>query len=79
MKMVRFEVPDSPGAMGDLTYILGKARIALESMDVSKPAGALVVTIVLKDERHAIEVIKNNGFKILEGESKVASVIVARR
>ncbi len=77
--MVRFEVPDSPGAMGDLTYIFGKARIALESMDVTKPASALVVTIVLKDERHALEVIKNNGFKILEGENRMESVIVARR
>jgi len=67
MKEISIITDDRVGLLADISYILGKAKINIESIAASAVGGKAVLSIVVKDYDRAKSVLENSGFKITAG------------
>ncbi|NYZ60954.1 ACT domain-containing protein [Candidatus Micrarchaeota archaeon] len=67
MKEISIITDDRVGLLADISYILGKAKINIESIAASAVGGKAVLSIVVRDYDRAKSVLENNGFKITAG------------
>lgn len=67
MKDVTVIAEDKVGLLADISYILGKSRINIESIAVTAVGGKAVITILVKNGPRAVEVLQKNGFKVSSG------------
>ena len=68
MKEITIVGEDKVGALADISYILGKARINIESVSATAMEGKAIISLMVKDEKRATELLKNNGYHVLEAE-----------
>jgi len=68
MKEITIVGDDKVGVLADISYILGKAHINIESVLATAMEGKAIVTLMLKEEKKAAELLKNNGYRVLESE-----------
>ena len=68
MKEITIVADDKVGVLADISYILGKAKINIESVAASAMEGKAIITLMLKDEKRAADLLKNNGYHVLESE-----------
>lgn len=68
MEQVTVVVDDSVGVLADVSYILGKSKINIESVSAASLAGKAVLSILVKDGRKARQVLEKNGYNVLESE-----------
>jgi hypothetical protein len=66
MKQINLVVEDKPGILSDLSFILGKARINIESIYVGVVGGKAVINLTVKDDKKALELLHANGYQPLE-------------
>lgn len=50
----------------DISYILAKENINIESLSVTSIGGKAIISLVIKDTRKAEEVLKKNGFNVIQ-------------
>jgi len=74
MKQITVVVADKVGVLADISYILGKARINIESLSVEVQGGKSVINLVVSDEKKAEQVLKSNSYHVLSGEMLVIKV-----
>lgn len=67
MRDVTIITEDKVGLLADISYILGKAHINIESISVTAVGGKAVITILVKSPEKAEDVLKKNGFKVSSG------------
>lgn len=67
MRDVTIITEDKVGLLADISYILGKAKINIESISVTSVGGKAVITILVKSPEKAEDVLKKNGFKVSSG------------
>lgn len=67
MKEISIITEDRVGLLADVSYVLGKARINIESIAASGVGGKAVLSIVVKDYDKAKQVLENSGFKVTRG------------
>lgn len=67
MKDITVIAPDKVGLLADISYILGKARVNIESIAVTSVGGKAVITVLVKNAQKAGEVLERNGFKVSSG------------
>jgi hypothetical protein len=67
MRDVTIITEDKVGLLADISYILGKAKINIESISVTSVGGKAVITILVKSPERAEDVLKKNGFKVSSG------------
>lgn len=67
MKDVTVIAPDKVGLLADISYILGKARVNIESIAVTSLGGKSIITVLVKNSQKAMDVLKRNGFKVSSG------------
>jgi len=67
MKEISIITDDRVGLLADISYILGKAKINIESIAASAVGGKAVLSIVVRDYDRAKGVLENSGFKISAG------------
>ncbi|MDD2655442.1 MAG: ACT domain-containing protein [Candidatus ainarchaeum sp.] len=67
MKEISIITEDRVGLLADVSYVLGKARINIESISASGVGGKAVLSIVVKDYEKAKQVLENSGFKVTNG------------
>jgi hypothetical protein len=79
MKYLTFEADERPGLMGDVSFVFARSKVIVESMDIVGEMGKVIIKIGVRDDRRALEVIRNNGFKILGSEPKIAQVVALAR
>ncbi len=60
---------DRVGLLMDISYIMGKAKINIENISAVSVGGKAVITMTVKDPRKATEVLKTNGFNVLEEDT----------
>ncbi|MEM4347948.1 MAG: ACT domain-containing protein [Candidatus Anstonellaceae archaeon] len=72
MKQMTVIVPDKVGLLADISYILGKAKINIDSVSVASTEGTAILTFFLKDEKKAAQLLRQNGYKVLESEVFIA-------
>jgi len=66
MKNLTIVAEDRIGLLADISYILGKAKINIESVSVDVVGGKAIVVITVKDIKTAKEVLERNNYKVSE-------------
>ncbi len=74
MKQITIVAEDKVGVLADITYILGTARINIESISVEVREGKAIINLTVKDERKAAQLLSANGYRVLESEILVLKV-----
>lgn len=67
MKDLTIIAPDKVGLLADISYILGKARVNIESIAVTSVGGKAIITVLVRNSQKASDVLKRNGFKVSSG------------
>ena len=66
MKQLNIIADDKPGMLADISYILGKAHINIESIYSGVMGGKAIVNLTVEDDARAIALLKMNGYETLE-------------
>ncbi len=74
MKQVVVLVEDKVGILADISYILGKAKINIDSISATTIGTKGVITLTVSDEKRTKEVLENNGYKIYSSDILVVKL-----
>lgn len=74
MKQITILVDDKVGLLADISFILGKAHINIESIDVNVAAGKAIINLTIKDEKRAKQLLEANHYKVYEQDVVVVSL-----
>ena len=74
MKQITIVADDKIGALADISYILGKAKLNIESLSAEVYGGKLMINITVKDEKRAASLLTANNYKVLESEILIVKV-----
>lgn len=66
MKSITIVADDRVGLLADISYILGKTKINIESISVDVVAGKAVILVGVKDLEKAMGILKNSGYDVAE-------------
>jgi hypothetical protein len=66
MKTIAIVEQDKVGLLMDISYILGKEKINIESITANAIGGKAVITITVKKGDEAKKILAKNGFHIME-------------
>src|SRR3989338_1545015 len=75
MKSVTIVADDRVGLLADISYLLGKAKVNIESISVDVVAKKAVISLTIKDPDRAKTVLENAGFKVTESNSIVIKLV----
>lgn len=75
MKYLTIVVDDRVGLIADISYILSKAKINIETISVEVVGGKAIVTLGIKDIKRARDVFKNSGYTFTEQNALVIKLI----
>lgn len=67
MKDICVVTEDRMGLLADISYILGQARVNIDSIAVSSVGGKAVFSIMVRDQEKAKNVLESNGFSVSSG------------
>jgi hypothetical protein len=67
MKDICVVTEDRIGLLADISYILGQARVNIDSIAVSSVGGKAVFSIMVRDQEKAKGVLESNGFSVSSG------------
>ena len=67
MKDICVVTEDRMGLLADISYILGQARVNIDSIAVSSVGGKAVFSIMVRDQEKARGVLESNGFSVSSG------------
>ncbi len=71
MKTLTIVADDKVGLLADISYILAKARINIESVNVDVVAGKAIISLGVADAIKGKQVVEAAGFKVEEANSIV--------
>ncbi|MFA4982947.1 MAG: ACT domain-containing protein [Candidatus Micrarchaeia archaeon] len=74
MKQLTITMDDKVGVLADISYILGKAKINIESVSAEAYGGKVVINLTVKDDKRAAELLAASGYKALESDVLVVKV-----
>ena len=60
---------DRVGLLMDISYIMGKEKINIETISAVSVGGKAIITMMVKDHKKASEILKRNGFNVLEEDT----------
>jgi hypothetical protein len=66
MKTLTIVEKDRIGLLMDISYILGKEKINIESINVNVVGDMALITLQVKDPERVKEILKANGYHIVE-------------
>ena len=66
MKEISVIAEDRVGLLADISYILGKAKVNIDSIAVSSVGGKAVLCFMVKNAEKATKTLESNGFKVSE-------------
>ncbi len=69
MKQITLIQEDRVGLLSEISYILGKSNINIESLDVDIVGENALVTLLVRDSKRTMDVLNKNGFKTTSSES----------
>jgi len=74
MKTVTIVSEDRVGLLADISYILGKSNVNIDGLVVDVIGGKAVISLEVKDQQKAQDVLKGNGFETTTPNSLVIKV-----
>ena len=74
MKQITIVADDKVGVLADISYILGKAKINIESLTAEVHGGKAMINISVKDEKKASQLLNANNYKVIRSEILIVKV-----
>lgn len=74
MQSVIVLADERPNLLTDLSYILGKEGVRVENLGVETVGSKTVISILVRDAAYAKEVLKKNGYSLIEKNTMVLRV-----
>lgn len=74
MKTITIVEEDRVGLLMDISYILGKEKINIESITANAVGGKAIITLTVKDGNEAKKTLLKNGFHIIEEDMLMVSM-----
>jgi hypothetical protein len=74
MKTITIVEQDRVGLLMDISYILGKEKINIESITANAVGGKAIITLSVKDSNEAKKTLLKNGFHIIEEDMLMVSM-----
>ncbi|MBU0586120.1 ACT domain-containing protein [Candidatus Micrarchaeota archaeon] len=74
MKPITIVCEDRVGLLADISYILAKNKINIETISVSVTAGKAVIILTVTDPKKAMEVLSRNGYPNLKENYLVVKI-----
>ena len=74
MKPVTVVAQDRVGLMSEISYILGKSKININSLNVDVIGDKAIISMKVKDPKVTTTILEKNGFNIINSESIVVRV-----
>lgn len=74
MKQLNIIVDNKVGTLADISFILGKARINIESISTAIVGEKAIIVIYVKDEKRAREVLQSNNYNVLVSDAFVVKM-----
>lgn len=71
MRTVTIIAEDKVGLLADISYILGKAKINIESINVDVVGEKAIVNLALSDNNRGKDVLEASGYRITENDTVV--------
>jgi hypothetical protein len=71
MKTISIVADDRVGLLADVSYILGKSKVNIESISVDVVGGKAVIVLTVKDAKVAKEILERNNYKVNEENTLV--------
>ncbi len=91
MKQLIVIAPDRVGLLADISYLLGKAKVNIDILNVGLVGTQAVVQLFVSDEKKAREILQNNNYNVLTNDvllvkipdnpgelSKLAKILAAK-
>ncbi|HIH18373.1 TPA: ACT domain-containing protein [Candidatus Micrarchaeota archaeon] len=74
MRQITIVADDKVGVLADISFILGKAKINIESLSAEVQGGKAMINISVKDEKKATRLLSANNYKVLQSEILIVKV-----
>jgi len=74
MNQLNIIVDKKVGTLADISFILGKARINIESISTAIVGEKAIIVIYVKDEKRAREVLQSNNYRVLVSDAFVVKM-----
>ena len=74
IKQITVVAEDKVGLLADISYILGKAKINIESLSVEVQGNKCLIDISIKDEAKATSLLTSNGYQVLKADVLVVKI-----
>lgn len=74
MKSITIVSEDRVSLLADISYILGKENLNIDSLNVEIIGGKAVVSLTVKDPKRAKQILEKNGFNTTELDAIVIKV-----
>ena len=74
IKQITVVAEDKVGLLADISYILGKAKINIESLSVEVQGNKCLIDLSVKDEAKAISLLTSNGYQVLKADILVVKI-----
>ena len=74
MMTITIVADDKVGLLADISYILGKARLNIESINVDVVAKKSIITLTVSDPERAKSVLEASGYKMAETNAVVVKL-----
>lgn len=71
MKTVTIISDDKVGLLADISYILGKAKINIESINVDVVGDKAIVNLAMSDNSRGRDVLEASGYRVTENDTVV--------
>jgi hypothetical protein len=71
VKQVTIVADDKVGLLADISYILGKAKVNIESINADVVGGKAIVSLALSDDQRGKSVLEASGYRVGEFNSVV--------
>ncbi|MCX8163547.1 MAG: hypothetical protein N3D10_03260 [Candidatus Micrarchaeota archaeon] len=63
MKQISVVVDNQIGKLADISFILGKSKINIDSISMGEAAGKSIIHLTVKNYEKALELLKANGYE----------------
>lgn len=74
MKSITVVAEDRVSLLADISYVLGKSNINIDSLNVEIIGGKAIISLIVRDPKKAKDVLERNGFNTAELDAIVIKV-----
>lgn len=74
IKQITVVAEDKVGLLADISYILGKAKINIESLSAEVQGNKCIIDLSIKDEAKATSLLTSNGYQVLKHDVLVVKI-----